>query len=224
MDTALDEGLRTLQIEVTAGCKLVTINGREYLESEHGTHYDPSTPVPVILALELAYSANHCLDHYDLYGNRTGRKTFRGYYRRKTFRGYYKRRVYLYYGETEGPNAGLDWNEEYETTGYVSRTGGQVKVPLLVHNSKSDSGGDIRTTQLVRIRWSGKHGGVLYQHPNYRCREHRIIRLHKRVQRSGDGKRKLRFAVERLEDGKWVERARFEILKAAERYRRQMTE
>jgi hypothetical protein len=61
---------------------------------------------------------------------------------------------------------GQSWMETFDTTGYVGRSMGPIKVPLLIPNSRSHGGGQISTTSIVRILTSkGKH--VLYEHPNY---------------------------------------------------------
>ena len=66
-------------------------------------------------------------------------------------------------GDTD---TGWDWLEEFETHGYVGRSIGPVKVPLLVANRRSLGGGAILTHCVVRIRTSSG-GRVLYQHPQY---------------------------------------------------------
>ena len=61
---------------------------------------------------------------------------------------------------------GQSWMERYNTTGYVGRSMGPIKAPLLVPNSRSMGGGIILADSIVRILTSqGKH--VLYEHPNY---------------------------------------------------------
>ena len=75
-------------------------------------------------------------------------------------------RLHVSLGETVGPQAGLDWLEEFETHGIVSRSMGPVKVPLLVANRRNLGGGAILDHCIVRIRTSSR-GRVLYQHPDY---------------------------------------------------------
>lgn len=75
-------------------------------------------------------------------------------------------RLHISLGETDGPNAGLDWLEEFETHGYVGRSMGPVKVALLVANRRSLGGGAILSHCILRIRTSAG-GRVLYQHPKY---------------------------------------------------------
>ena len=75
------------------------------------------------------------------------------------------RRLRLYYGDVE---TGRDWEEVYEVTGYIGRSTGRIKIPLLIHNTRSFGGGAILDHCIVKIEHSNKRtGGVLYQHPHY---------------------------------------------------------
>lgn len=72
-------------------------------------------------------------------------------------------RLHISLGDTA---SGRDWLEEFETHGYVGRSMGPVKVPLLVANTRSLGGGSILAHCIVRVRESAG-GRVLYQHPDY---------------------------------------------------------
>ena len=72
-------------------------------------------------------------------------------------------RLHISLGDTA---SGRDWLEEFETHGYVGRSIGPVKVPLLVANTRSLGGGSILAHCIVRIRTSAG-GRVLWQHPDY---------------------------------------------------------
>lgn len=74
-----------------------------------------------------------------------------------------RQRVHVSLGDTA---TGYDWLEEFESYGYVGRSMGPVKVPLLVANRRSLGGGAILDHAIVRIRESAG-GRVLYQHPDY---------------------------------------------------------
>jgi hypothetical protein len=64
------------------------------------------------------------------------------------------------------PITGRDWQEEFGTTGYVTRTGG-AHVVMLVHNTRSMGGSPLISECVVRITSSRKDGRLYYQHPNY---------------------------------------------------------
>ena len=72
-------------------------------------------------------------------------------------------RLHISLGET---TTGKDWLEEFESHGYVGRSMGPTKVPLLVANRRSTGGGAILDHCIVRIRESAG-GRILYQHPDY---------------------------------------------------------
>ena len=62
-------------------------------------------------------------------------------------------RIRLDYGE---PKTGRSWGETNDITGYVGRSTGQVKIPLLLHNKRSIGGGGILTNYILSIRSSNK--------------------------------------------------------------------
>lgn len=66
----------------------------------------------------------------------------------------------------EGKHIGQSWGEVCDVTGYVGRSMGKIKVPLLVYNSRSMGGGAMLDHRIVQIKES-RGGRVLYQHPNY---------------------------------------------------------
>ena len=72
-------------------------------------------------------------------------------------------RIHVSFGDVA---TGLDWLEEWDINGYVGRSMGPVKVPLLVANRRSTGGGAILDHCIVRIRLSAG-GQVLYRHPSY---------------------------------------------------------
>lgn len=72
-------------------------------------------------------------------------------------------RIELDYGDTE---TGRSWGEVYDITGYVGRSTGKYKVPLLIYNSRSIGGGSILDHCIIRIR-EARGKKVLYQHPKY---------------------------------------------------------
>ena len=117
-------------------------------------------------------------------------------------------RLHISLGDTA---SGRDWLEEFETHGYVGRSMGPVKVPLLVANTRSLGGGSILGQCIVRIRTSAG-GLVLWQHPDY---HHGTLEIRQKTEpvTLPDG-RILR--VEVVQDGD--EQAAFENVAKARRY------
>ncbi len=61
---------------------------------------------------------------------------------------------------------GLDWGDEYHVRGYVGRSMGPIKIPLLIYNRRSYGGGAILDHCIVKITTT-RGGRVLYVHPSY---------------------------------------------------------
>lgn len=72
-------------------------------------------------------------------------------------------RLHISLGDTD---TGKDWLEEFDSYGYIGRSMGPIKVPLLIANTRSLGGGAILDHCIVRIRQSAG-GRVLCQHPAY---------------------------------------------------------
>lgn len=70
-------------------------------------------------------------------------------------------RVRIFYGHD-----GVDWFEENGTIGYISRSCGTNKVPILVYNKRALGGGHILDHCIVKIV-ATKGGRIIWQHPNY---------------------------------------------------------
>lgn len=107
-------------------------------------------------------------------------------------------RVRLFYGDVK---TGRDWFEENDVCGYVGRSNGQCKVPLLIHNSRSLGGGAIMTDCIVRMFVDGRQ---VYKHPKYRVEFKHII----------ESKHEYPFQV--MANGETI--ARFKTAKQAERW------
>lgn len=76
-------------------------------------------------------------------------------------------RLRLWYGDTE---TGRCWMEENDITGYIGRSTGLIKIPLLIHNSRSYGGGVILDHCIIRITARNPHVNridCLYSHPNF---------------------------------------------------------
>ena len=74
-----------------------------------------------------------------------------------------KQRIRLFYGITE---TGEDWCDIYDTIGYVGRSCGSIKIPLLLNNARSIGGGGILDNCIVKITINKQ---VVYKHPLYHC-------------------------------------------------------
>jgi len=74
------------------------------------------------------------------------------------------KRLKIYYGNTE---TGKDWNEIYDISGYIGRSTGSIKIPLLIHNKRSMGGSGILDHCIVKITETTKPYKVLYQHSKY---------------------------------------------------------
>ena len=72
-------------------------------------------------------------------------------------------RIRVHYGDI---STGKDWNDKYNVTGYVGRSTGSIKIPLLIYNERSYGGDSILDHCIVKITES-KGKRVLYQHPLY---------------------------------------------------------
>jgi len=68
-------------------------------------------------------------------------------------------RLRLYYGDAE---TGRCWMEEHDTIGYIGRSTGQIKIPLLIKTSRSWGGSPILDHCIIKITISGI---TLYEHP-----------------------------------------------------------
>lgn len=111
----------------------------------NGTTYRKETPEKVIQALE------------DLLKDAQGVK----WHLRTEIR-----RVCIEHGDTE---TGRAWNhpdDASQEAGYIGRSSGEIKVPILVHNARSYGGAAIMPEHIVRIR-TAKGKKVLYVHPKF---------------------------------------------------------
>lgn len=74
-----------------------------------------------------------------------------------------RQRLRIWYGD---PETGRPRMDEHEVVGYVGRSMGPVKVPLLVHNARSRGGAPIAAHCIVRIDWIAERR-TMYQHPKW---------------------------------------------------------
>ncbi|AHF01393.1 hypothetical protein THIAE_06065 [Thiomicrospira aerophila AL3] len=71
-------------------------------------------------------------------------------------------KIRIFYGDYE---SGRDWLEEYDTVGRVSRSGGLLKVPILV--ADDECGGPALLDHCIVKLQDVTTGKVLWQHKNY---------------------------------------------------------
>ena len=74
-----------------------------------------------------------------------------------------KQRVRVFYGNTD---TGKDWLEVYNTIGYIGKSCGNIKIPLMLSKRDSAGGSPILDDYIVKITINKK---VVYKHPLYNC-------------------------------------------------------
>ncbi len=72
-------------------------------------------------------------------------------------------RIRVHYGDT---TTGRDWDDKHCMAGYIGRSTGTSKIPILVYNKRSYGGAGILDHCIVRI-CTTKGNRVLYEHPLY---------------------------------------------------------
>lgn len=72
-------------------------------------------------------------------------------------------RIRLFYGDSK---TGRDWCEEWGTMGYVGKSTGNIKIPLLISSKRAYGGSAILTGSIVRITVDKQN---VYLHPKYKC-------------------------------------------------------
>ena len=70
-------------------------------------------------------------------------------------------RIRVFFGDTI---TGEDWKEENDIMGYIGRSTGSIKIPLLVNNSSSRGGVALLDHCIVKITVDKM---TIYQHENY---------------------------------------------------------
>ena len=71
-------------------------------------------------------------------------------------------RIRIFLGDTK---TGKSWNEENDVCGYIGRSTGSKKIPLLINNSRSFGGDGILTHCIIAIYTTT--GNCLYKHPKF---------------------------------------------------------
>jgi len=80
-------------------------------------------------------------------------------------RKYPAERLRIFYGDTE---TGRCWMDENDTIGYIGRSTGEIKIPLLIKNTRSHGGGAILDHCIIKIT---SNGHTIYEHPKFNMPE-----------------------------------------------------
>ncbi len=83
-----------------------------------------------------------------------------------------RQRLKFYFGDVE---TGSGWNDEYDTVGYIGRSTGSIKIPLLIKKINSMGGGSILDHCILKIK-DVKSGTVLFQRDNYQASKVEIVK------------------------------------------------
>lgn len=78
-------------------------------------------------------------------------------------KGYRGARIRVILGDTV---SGKEWGEVNGVTGYLGRSTGSIKIPLLIHNKRSKGGPALLDNCILQLRTTG--GVILWTHPNYK--------------------------------------------------------
>lgn len=79
-------------------------------------------------------------------------------------------RLRLFLGD---PETGRDWGEEYDVIGYIGRSGGHIKIPLLLPNATSVYGLGLLDHRILRIV-DVQTKRTVYQHPLYQLPKYEL--------------------------------------------------
>ena len=85
----------------------------------------------------------------------------------------YNFRVRIWYGDKE---TGRSWNEEYDTTGRIGRTTGNIKIPILVKTSRSWGGGAVLVGSIIRID-DIEDKRTLWKVPNFHVEDMKVYEI-----------------------------------------------
>ena len=117
----------------------------------------------------------------------------------------YNFRIRIWYGD---PETGRSWNEEYNTMGRIGRTTGNIKIPILVKNSRSWGGGAVLVESIIRID-DIEDKRTLWKVPNFHVEDMKVYEIF--------GNKNYKYQVAKLSEdsGKWKEQASFKTEKQA---------
>ena len=117
----------------------------------------------------------------------------------------YNFRIRIWYGD---PETGRSWNEEYNTMGRIGRTTGNIKIPILVKNSRSWGGGSVLVGSIIRID-DIEDKRTLWKVPNFHVEDMKVYEIF--------GNENYKYQVAKLSEdsGKWEVQASFKTEKQA---------
>jgi len=123
-------------------------------------------------------------------------------------------RIRLFMGDVA---TGKDWGDENDVTGTLGRSTGTIKVPLLIHNSRSMGGGALLDHCIVRLIVAGREA---YRVANYVAP---VLRAREIDSEETCGTTNLRaagytHAVDRDHGKGWENQANFKTKRAAKNY------
>jgi hypothetical protein len=72
-------------------------------------------------------------------------------------------RFRVWYGDVQ---SGKSWNEENDICGYIGKSSGSIKIPLLLANNRSMGGGSLMADCIVKI-YNITLEKVVYVHPTF---------------------------------------------------------
>lgn len=120
----------------------------------------------------------------------------------------YKFRIRIFYGDI---HTGRSWNEEYDVTGTIGKTTGNIKIPILLKRKDSNGGGALCLSSVIRID-DIEDKRTLWKLSNFHVEELNVC--------SNDSL-ELPWKVEKLneETNKWQTQACFKTEIQAQRYK-----
>lgn len=118
-------------------------------------------------------------------------------------------RLHISLGETDDERGrlGQDWLDEHGH-GYIGRSTGSIKIPLLIHNMRSHGGPGLLDHCIVRIR-NSQGGRTLWQHEKY---SHGLLEIRRKAVPVVLPDNRV-LTVDVLRDGEW--HAAFESMEKA---------
>lgn len=117
----------------------------------------------------------------------------------------YRFRIRIWYGDQE---TGRSWNEQYDTMGRIGRTTGNIKIPILVKNSRSWGGEVVLVGSIIRID-AIEDKRTLWEVPNFHVEDMKVYEVF--------GYKNYKYRVAKLSEdsGEWEDQASFKTEKQA---------